>query len=555
MTLSPTSSGSRCAVASEVAARNLALLPDLPPDEPECEIDWAGPVDLPLGGETAVQAACGIMHVHGRAFGRPTPLAVDYASATAGVLAAQGVLAVRIARARGLELRGVRTSVSQAALIAVSQYLAAATADDPEEPRPAGAPDLRSSDGVWFEIETLDALDWLRFWSVLEADPGAVRRGWRPFQQRFATATCALPAPLRETAASRTFAAITEAATATGISVLPVRDRPGHPADVPAWRITPMPEGEVRPSGRPGALPLEGLVVVESTRRVQGPVAGHLLRLLGAEVVRIEPPGGDPMRGIPPMAGDCSARFSALNAGKRVVELDLKSAAGRRGVHELVADADVFLHNWAPGKAEQLGLDACDLARSRPGLIHAWASGWGPEFGEDPPLGTDFLVQAHSGLAAAVGPDGAAPRPSLMTLTDVMGGLVCAQGVLAALLNRLLTRRGARVDSSLFSAAGVIPRARTTSRGPLRTADGFLVLEPESWGQVAAALAPGAGPEDVETRCAAAPTVALQDVLRAAGVNATAVCTDLRALAADPRFGRALGSAEHAFPLAPWEFS
>src|SRR5699024_7742524 len=103
-----------------------------------------------------------------------------------------------------------------------------------------------------------------------------------------------------------------------------------------------------------------------------------LLHALGAEVIRVEPPGGDPMRGVPPMSSACSARFRALNDGKRVVEADLKTRAGQRDVRELVSEADAFVHNWAPGKAEQFGLDAETLARVRPGLVHSWASGWAP---------------------------------------------------------------------------------------------------------------------------------------------------------------------------------
>ncbi|NEA19893.1 CoA transferase, partial [Streptomyces halstedii] len=80
--------------------------------------DWAGPVTGPLAGEEAVQAACGIMHVHGRAAGRPLPLGVDYAATAAGVLAAQGVCAVLFARYRGLGLGEVRTSAAQGALLA-----------------------------------------------------------------------------------------------------------------------------------------------------------------------------------------------------------------------------------------------------------------------------------------------------------------------------------------------------------------------------------------------------------------------------------------------------
>lgn len=469
-----------------------------------CAIDWAGPVSQELPDELAVQAACGIMHVHGRRFGVPTPLCVDYAGVTAGVLAAQAVLAGLLANARGMRVERARTSVAQAALLAVSQYLASATADDPCPPCQPGGPPFNSADGVPFEIETLDAEHWQRFWELLVADPCAIASGWGPFQQRFATATCPLPASLAEAAGRLDFGAAHLAARSAGVSVMRVRHVPASRPGAP-WRVVPM-------SGRGGAmapprgrLPLGGLVVVEATNRVQGPLAGHLLGQLGARVLRIEPPDGDPSRGAPPMVGDCSARFLALNRGKEVVRLDLKSPAGRRQVLELVGEADVFLHNWAPGRAWELALEAGHLAAARPGLVYASASGWGDEFGARPPLGTDFLVQAYSGLAGLVRPAGEPAAPSLMTLTDVLGGLVCVQGVLAALIAKIHTGRGQRVDSSLLSAADVLCQ-RVPPLRPLRT-----------------------------------PVV-------------TTPCVDLAALATDPRFADAIELDGAAFPRPPWEF-
>jgi hypothetical protein len=155
-------------------------------------VDWAGPVDADLPDERAVQAACGLMQVHGRATGGPLPLAVDYASVVAGLLAAQGVTALRIARARGLDLREVRTSVAQGALLAVGQYLAAATAradsgapepDVPvvpsDVPQADGLATLETSDDARVEVETLDPLAWREFWVRLGVAPAPARCGCR----------------------------------------------------------------------------------------------------------------------------------------------------------------------------------------------------------------------------------------------------------------------------------------------------------------------------------------------------------------------------------------
>ncbi len=580
MTLCVPRAGSPAAapVAAGVAAHLLDLVGDPATATVGWEIDWQGPLSVPLSDECAVQAACGIMHVHGRAARRPVPLAVDYASTVAGVLAAQGVCAALLSRAAGADVTQVRTSVGQAALLALAQYLAAATADgdEPEHglpsragtregPAPADRPFV-SADGVRFELEALDAERWLDFWRLLGADRAATGRGWRSFQQRFATATCSLPLALSATVRRASFTAIRSAADRSGAAVLPVREDPHPPTVPPPWTLTPFPEPGATTIGRAArtaGAPLKGLRVIESARRVQGPMAGHVLRLLGADVVRIEPPGGDPMRGIPPMAGTCSARFSALSANKPVVEIDFTTAAGRRAVRELVSEADVFLHNWAPGKAARLGLDAGDLRSVRPGLVYAWASGWGDALGPAPPVGTDYLVQAHSGLAAAVRHTDEPPAPSLMTLTDVLGGLTCAQGVLAALLARLRTGRGGRVDSSLYSAAALVPRRGRRPEAmdrPLRTRDGYLSPGPQARERPerlarALGLAASAGADAIASRARTRPTADWLPGLAAAGVAATPVCTSLADLARDPRFAPALAVGEYAAPLAPWEFS
>jgi crotonobetainyl-CoA:carnitine CoA-transferase CaiB-like acyl-CoA transferase len=504
------------------------------------------------------------------------PLGIDYASTMAGVLAAQGVLAALVGRLRGMDLRRVATSVAQAALLSVAQYLAAATADDGwTEPLRPGGPPFTSRDGVRFEIEVLEAAGWGSFWALLDADQTAVRRGWQPFQLRYATATCPLPGELHQAASGWRFAALAAAAAAAGVSILPLRNvtecSAGGAVQRPPWRITAIPgtTGAAPLPLAPAAarLPLAGLVVIEACRRLQGPLAGCILRLLGARVVRVEPPGGDLLRGMPPMAGDCSARFLVLNRGKDVVEIDLKSSAGRRAVLDLVAGADVFLHNWAPGKAAQLELDSRHLAAVRPGLVYAYASGWGDALGDRPPLGTDFMVQAYSGLAAMVRPSDEPPAPSLMTLTDILGGLVCAQGVLAGLLARIRDGLGQRVESSLLSAATVLQPVLdagshagrpvwTPLHRPLATSDGYLALSARARAEparVAAACGAGFRVEDIATRLRQEPSHIWVERLSNAGLAGIPVCTSLAALATDPRFALALQPEICTFTRPPWE--
>ena len=169
-------------------------------------------------------------------------------------------------------------------------------------------------------------------------------------------------------------------------------------------------------------------------------------------------------------------------------------------------------------------------------------------------------MQAHSGLAAAAYPADQPPAPSLMTLTDVLGGLVCAQGVLAALLGQVRTGRGYRVNSSLFSASGVVPRPAkrpvwTELDRPLETDDGYLVLPRSFDAADLAAVLGTAEPSRVAARMRARPTEVWAGALAEVGIVATPVCTDLGQLARDPRFAGCLSGGDHAFPYEPWEFS
>ncbi|WP_030763069.1 CoA transferase [Streptomyces sp. NRRL F-2664] len=536
---------------------------------------WADPASG-LADEATVQAATGIMAVHGRRDGSPRGLAVDYAATATGVLAVQGLLANLVGQARGAAAAHVTTGADRAGLLAVSQYLAAAGADEGEAADIApGGPPFTSADGVVFELETLDPGAWAAFWKALEAPADALRAGWRPFQFRYATACAPLPAALHTTARSHAWDRIRRAAATSGAEVCALRslaDRAAEHDGAAPWSLTPLPGGRtVRtgpdrapqqaaggpPDGRLlPARPLDGLTVLEAGRRIQAPLAAHLLGLLGADVIRIEPPGGDPLRGMPPTCSGTSARWLALNRGKRAVEIDIKSAADRGRLRDLAAHADVFLHNWAPGKAAALGLDADDLAQVNPALVHAYTSGWAGRI-DDAPMGTDFMVQARTGVGEAARPDGETPAPSLMTLLDVLGGLLGAEAVLAGLLLRARTGRGVRVDSSLLGAADTLtgPALRRAARGrsprrpagfrhPLATADGWIA------------------PADADARAAAGhdlgglPTQRALDRLRERGLTAAAVTTDLSDLHHDPRFAGSIVRDAHGAPAVPdpWSF-
>jgi crotonobetainyl-CoA:carnitine CoA-transferase CaiB-like acyl-CoA transferase len=441
-----------------------------------CEITgWSEPSRQSAVTENIMQAACGLMGVHGRATGKSQPLGLNYLSTLTAALALQGAAAASIGQLRGLPVSNSSTSMASAGLLSVGQYIAGATASESPEmllpghiPHPACLPFV-SLDGVIFELETLDAGPWRKFWSEIGVSPAAAGKGWTAFLLRYAKAIAPLPDELRDAISKFSYHCISQVCARTGMSICPVRtiaDRARDEDCKHVWLQGPWDFAfDTHLCGGPlthasGNLPLSGITVVESCRRIQGPLAGHLLALLGATVIRIEPPGGDPLRGMPPMAEGCSARFDALNRLKTIREVDIKSSAGKTEIKELARQADVFLHNWAPGKAVLLNLDEEDLAAVNPSLIYAYAAGWATDRAAHSPLssmpGTDFMAQAYSGVAKKIAETTGTYGGSLFTVLDVLGGVIAAQGITIALLNRCMSKTRARVTSSLMSAAGLL---------------------------------------------------------------------------------------------------
>ncbi|MET9052079.1 CoA transferase [Streptomyces bacillaris] len=528
-------------------------------------VAWADPASG-LVDEATVQAATGVMAVHGRREGSPRGLAVDYTASATAVIAVQGLLAGLIGRARGTASPHITARADRAGLLAVSQYLAAAGADEGESTELApGGPPFTSAEGVLFELETLDPAAWAGFWRALDAPADALRAGWRPFQFRYATACAPFPEALHAVTRAHPLPRIRRAAAESGAEICVLRtlaERAAEDDGAAPWSLRPLTDRPAPGSSRSRAVPasagpLAGLTVLEAGRRIQAPLAAHLLGLLGAEVIRIEPPGGDPLRGMPPACSGISARWLALNRGKKAVEIDIKAAGDRRRLREMAAEADVFLHNWAPGKAAQLGLDAEDFAEVNPALVYAYTSGWAGRV-QGAPMGTDFMVQARTGVGEAVRPEGEAPAPSLMTLLDVLGGLQGTEAVLAGLLSRERTGDGVRVDSSLLGAADTLtgPALRRAASGrdarrsagfrhPLPTADGWIAPSDES--------AAAAAPYDLRALSTSDALARLAE----RGLTATRVTTDLSTLHHDARLPGAVSRDAHGAPAVPdpWSFA
>lgn len=202
-------------------------------------------------------------------------------------------------------------------------------------------------------------------------------------------------------------------------------------------------------------LPLEGVRVVEYAQYVAGPLCGVLLADLGAEVVKVEPPGGDAYRRVMPVSDGLGRYFVPLNRGKRSVVVDLKSAAGRATSARLLATADVVVHNFPAERAEQFGLAWDVLHGGHPDLV----AGRVTSFGTSGPLAGepayDLVAQARSGLLTAHASRGDAvpTRAGGIPMADLTAGFLLATGVLAALVRARETGVGELVDVSLLAAA------------------------------------------------------------------------------------------------------
>jgi crotonobetainyl-CoA:carnitine CoA-transferase CaiB-like acyl-CoA transferase len=178
------------------------------------------------------------------------------------------------------------------------------------------------------------------------------------------------------------------------------------------------------------AAPLAGIVVVDFSLYLPGPYATRLLGDLGAEVVKVEPPRGDPIRGFLPGV------YEFLNRGKRVEVADLKSAEGLGLAQELISGADVVLEGFRPGVAERLGIGFDRAAELRPGLVYCSLSGYGQSGPERDRPGHDIGYEAGGGAYAGVLAIGDPPAPPHVAVGDLGGSLFAALSICASLVGR-----------------------------------------------------------------------------------------------------------------------
>jgi len=249
---------------------------------------------------------------------------------------------------------------------------------------------------------------------------------------------------------------------------------------------------------------LDGMLVLDFSQFLAGPSCALRLADLGADVIKVErPQGGDACRGLvladQQYEGD-SALFHTINRNKRSFAADLKNPSDLEEVKALIAKADVMIHNFRPGVMARIGLDHEQALRINPRLVYGEVSGYGREGPWKDKPGQDLLVQSLTGLAWLSGNAADGPVPAGLSIVDMMTGAHLAQGILAALLRRERTGKGAHVAVSLLESAmdlqfepftaflnsdGSQPRRSAVNHanvhtaapyGIYRTADGYLAL-------------------------------------------------------------------------------
>jgi CoA:oxalate CoA-transferase len=232
-----------------------------------------------------------------------------------------------------------------------------------------------------------------------------------------------------------------------------------------------------------GSKPLDGVKVLDFTRVLAGPYATALMADLGAEVIKVESPGGDEYRHIGPFLGDESALFQAANRGKRSIVLDLKDPADLEVARKLAARADVLVENFRPGVMDKLGLGQKAMQAVNPRLVYASISGFGQTGPNAGKPAYDIILQAMTGLMTQTGAPDGPPTMVGEAVADVAGGLFAAWGIMAALFDRERSGTARGVDVALFDAlASMMPTAAARilvcDQNPARTGNRHALSAP-----------------------------------------------------------------------------
>jgi crotonobetainyl-CoA:carnitine CoA-transferase CaiB-like acyl-CoA transferase len=206
-------------------------------------------------------------------------------------------------------------------------------------------------------------------------------------------------------------------------------------------------------SQKPGRRPLDGVRVLELGTTIAGPFCGRLLCDFGAEVVKVEPPGGDPIRGAGKLYQGKSLYAASILRGKRLIVADLRKPAAQDLVRRLAPKFDIVIENFRPGTLEGWGLGYDDLAQRNPGLIMVRISGYGQTGPYSARPGYGIVCEAVGGLRHIIGDPDRPPARANIGLTDCITGLYAAFGAMLALRHRDRTGVGQIIDTALYECA------------------------------------------------------------------------------------------------------
>jgi CoA:oxalate CoA-transferase len=229
--------------------------------------------------------------------------------------------------------------------------------------------------------------------------------------------------------------------------------------------------------------PLTGIRVIDLTRVLSGPFSTMLLADMGADVVKVETPQGDTVRGQGEVVAGLSWYFASFNRNKRSLVLDLRKDEGKAVLAKLLERADVLVENFRPGVLAEMGFTEARLDAINPGLIVASVNGYGSAgpYADRPSF--DFIAQAMSGFMATTGEKDGPPMRAGAPITDLVAGLYCAFGVVNAIRARELTGRGQRVEAAMVNGmvsmlAYLASEYLSTGRTPQRNGNDHPIASP-----------------------------------------------------------------------------
>jgi crotonobetainyl-CoA:carnitine CoA-transferase CaiB-like acyl-CoA transferase len=546
----------------------------------------SGPYSRDAYTDAEIQAITGLMDTTGFPGAAPVPIGLPYCEVSAGIYAAAATTAALVAWRRDGLLQDVDVSLYGAATNALTTFLPHVFAGkDPHRignRHSSAAPwnAYRCADG-WVLICTSSHEQWQRLAALigdvaLTASDYATPRGRvanaeqldlliGQWTQRMATSDCVRLCAVADIPAGPvlSLAQLVDEPNIRHRGMIAADARAATPAGWTAgapFRMSPWPIAAGKapfsvcaaaharaPIG--GAGPLAGFRVVEIGQYTTAPLVGKHLAALGAEVVKIEPPGGDPTRDWPHGQGDTSYFFALSNTDKVSVTADLKTDAGKDTLRELLARADVFVENLRPGAMARLGFGPRELAELNPGLVYCSISGFGATSAYPGRPAFDTVIQAMSGFMDLTRSAGI-PTKAGISAADILSGQMALFSVIAALLQRDQSGAGATIDLAMQDVA-VWATSTCWDEPPqpgrvLRCADGYLLVD-------------GSSPADTElASLSRSDAVALcaRHLVRAVPVNSVAE------LLRDPHFrahavGLGLDSAGRFWPVLspPYRYS